>query len=224
MQGWLNCYTGLGQFLLGSLDDSAATLRTALAMKYELGDSVGMAYCLETLGWVAAAWGRHDRTAWLLGAADALWDRVGRRLSGDAALEQFRQQAALSAGDGLGAARYATLYNRGTRDSLDHVIALAGGDEDAVVAAAATTTRKRAGQAPPKAAADTPDAHAALSQLTSRQRQIAWLVAEGLSNREIAERLVISKRTVDTHIDHIFGRLGVSSRMQLAAWLASSHG
>jgi predicted ATPase/DNA-binding CsgD family transcriptional regulator len=226
MQGWLNCYTGVAEFMLGSLEDSAATLRTALAMKYELGDSVGMAYCLETLGWVAAAWERHDRTAWLLGAADALWDRVGRRLSGDAALEQFRQQAAKSANDGLGTARYAALYNRGARDTLSHVIALAAGDEDAAVTPSGTGPRKRAGHTATPVPPDgqgSPGAHAALSQLTSRQRQIAWLVAEGLSNREIAERLVISKRTVDTHIDHIFGRLGVSSRMQLAAWLASSH-
>jgi DNA-binding NarL/FixJ family response regulator len=155
---------------------------------------------------------------------------VGRRLSGDAALEQFRQQAAKSAGDGLGTARYAALYNRGTRDSLSHVIALAAGDEDAAITPGGSGSRKRADHAaaPPVPAAGpdgpgTASAHAALSQLTSRQRQIAWLVAEGLSNKEIAERLVISKRTVDTHIDHIFGRLGVSSRMQLAAWLASSH-
>jgi non-specific serine/threonine protein kinase len=228
MQGWLNCYTGISQFLLGALDDSAATLRTALAMKYELGDPVGMAYCVETLGWVAAAWARHDRTAWLLGAADALWDLVGRRLSGDATMEQFRRQAADSAGAGLGTTRYATLYNRGRRDSLAHVVALAGGDEDAAVTPGGSGSRSRkqsaaAARTGPPDGTDGKGAHAALSQLTSRQRQIAWLVAEGLSNREIAERLVISKRTVDTHIDHIFGRLGVSSRMQLAAWLASSH-
>jgi predicted ATPase/DNA-binding CsgD family transcriptional regulator len=236
MQGWLNCYTGLAEFLLGSLDDSAATLRTALAMKYELGDSVGMAYCLEALGWVAAGWERHDRAAWLLGAADALWDRAGRRMSGDAALEQLRQQAAKAATDGLGATRYAALYNRGTHDPLGHVIALAAGDEDATIATPGGSRKRPAGRSPAAtdirpgpAVAGHPavpghPADQALSQLTSRQRQIAWLVAEGLSNREIAERLVISKRTVDTHIDHIFGRLGVSSRMQLAAWLTSSQG
>jgi predicted ATPase/DNA-binding CsgD family transcriptional regulator len=230
MQGWLNCYTGLAEFLLGSLEDSAATLRTALAMKYELGDSVGMAYCLEALGWVAAAWDRHDRAAWLLGAADALWDRAGRRMSGDAALEQLRQQAAKSAGDGLGAVRYTALYTRGTHDPLEHVVALAAGDEDATIAGPGGSRKRAAGRSP--AATETRPgppvpglpADQGLSQLTSRQRQIAWLVADGLSNREIAERLVISKRTVDTHIDHIFGRLGVSSRMQLAAWLTSSLG
>ena len=47
-------------------------------------------------------------------------------------------------------------------------------------------------------------------------------MTEGLSNREIAERLVISKRSVDAHIEHIYGKLGVSSRVQLASWLRSA--
>jgi DNA-binding NarL/FixJ family response regulator len=54
--------------------------------------------------------------------------------------------------------------------------------------------------------------------LTGRQLEIARLVAEGLGNREIAERLVVSKRTVDAHIDHIFTKLGFSSRSQVAVW------
>jgi non-specific serine/threonine protein kinase len=202
MQGWLNFYTGLAQFLLGEQEEATATLRTALTMKYELGDSVGIAYCLEVLGWVAAAWERYDRTAWLLGAADALWELAGGRLSSDATMEQFRQQAAKAASGALGAARYAALAHRGARDDLDHVVTLATGDEDAADAQQAAES------------ADGP--------LTSRQRQIAALVAEGLSNREIAARLVISKRTVDAHIDHIFAKLGVSSRTQLAARLQGS--
>ena len=55
--------------------------------------------------------------------------------------------------------------------------------------------------------------------LTKREQQIAALVASGLSNREIAEKLVISKRTVDAHVDHIFAKLGISSRVQLTVWL-----
>jgi DNA-binding CsgD family transcriptional regulator len=45
------------------------------------------------------------------------------------------------------------------------------------------------------------------------------LVTEGLSNREIAERFVISKRTVDAHVMHIYAKLGISSRVQLVNWL-----
>ena len=44
------------------------------------------------------------------------------------------------------------------------------------------------------------------------------LVGEGLSNRQIAERLVISKRTVDAHIEHIYGKIGVSTRGAAALW------
>jgi DNA-binding NarL/FixJ family response regulator len=62
-------------------------------------------------------------------------------------------------------------------------------------------------------------ADAGTAGLTSREWEIAGLVAEGLSNREIAGRLVISKRTVDAHIEHIYGKIGVSSRVQLASWL-----
>ena len=55
--------------------------------------------------------------------------------------------------------------------------------------------------------------------LTAREREIALLVARGLSNRDIAARLVISKRTVDAHVNHIFAKLGLSSRVQLTIWL-----
>jgi DNA-binding NarL/FixJ family response regulator len=53
--------------------------------------------------------------------------------------------------------------------------------------------------------------------LTQREQQIAVLVSDGLSNREIAEKLVISRRTVDAHVEHIFTKLGISSRLRLAA-------
>ena len=64
-----------------------------------------------------------------------------------------------------------------------------------------------------------------LEQLTSpddplspRERQIAALVADGLSNREIAARLVISERTAQNHVQHILGKLGFVNRAQIAAW------
>src|SRR5436305_146584 len=53
--------------------------------------------------------------------------------------------------------------------------------------------------------------------LTNREREIAALVANGMSNREIGSRLFISKRTVDAHVEHIFAKLGISSRVQLTA-------
>jgi non-specific serine/threonine protein kinase len=58
-------------------------------------------------------------------------------------------------------------------------------------------------------------------RLTRRESEIAALVAEGLTNREIAERLVLAQRTAEAHVAHILGKLSFSSRAQLAAWVAA---
>ena len=66
-----------------------------------------------------------------------------------------------------------------------------------------------------------PGAAASVTTLTRREREIALLVASGLSNRDIATRLFISKRTVDAHVEHIFAKLEISSRVKLTMWLQS---
>ena len=55
--------------------------------------------------------------------------------------------------------------------------------------------------------------------LTRREWDVARLVAQGASNRQIARQLVISERTVDTHVTHILRKLRVASRAQIAAWV-----
>ena len=65
------------------------------------------------------------------------------------------------------------------------------------------------------------DAEAA--RLTPREREVAVLIAEGRTNREIAEALVLSERTVDSHVRNVMGKLDVSSRARIAAW-AVQHG
>src|SRR5262249_32054670 len=56
--------------------------------------------------------------------------------------------------------------------------------------------------------------------LTAREHEIARQVGAGLSNRQIAERLFLSSQTIETHLTHIFAKLGVSSRSAVAARLA----
>jgi DNA-binding NarL/FixJ family response regulator len=55
--------------------------------------------------------------------------------------------------------------------------------------------------------------------LSDRESQVAALVTCGLSNRQIGEELVISERTVDTHVSHILRKLSLVSRAQIAAWV-----
>lgn len=61
----------------------------------------------------------------------------------------------------------------------------------------------------------------AWDSLTRAERQVASLIAEGLSNREVAERLVISRHTVESHLKHIFAKLRISSRLALAVEAAA---
>ena len=58
--------------------------------------------------------------------------------------------------------------------------------------------------------------HGARGPLTAREREIAELVAAGRTNREIAEQLVLSTRTIEAHLRNIYGKLGVRSRVELA--------
>jgi DNA-binding CsgD family transcriptional regulator len=76
--------------------------------------------------------------------------------------------------------------------------------------AAAVTVRSFLGDAPRPAAADGP--------LTEREFEVADLIADGLTNAEIAKRLGLSVRTVDAHVEHIRVKLGMRARTQIAVW------
>ena len=199
-------------------DDCARAAAQALGTLRELDDAVGEAYALEVLGWLAADDGRCGRAAWILGAAQALWERAGGRLSGNALLEGHHRRCASVADGALGTGQYAELRARGAAWPLGQVTALAIGGDDALP-----------GVPVPRAARDNAgglggSGGSGADGLTGRERQVAALVASGLSNREIAARLVISQRTVDAHVNHIFAKLGVSSRVQLTRRLGDRTG
>jgi DNA-binding NarL/FixJ family response regulator len=57
-----------------------------------------------------------------------------------------------------------------------------------------------------------------VASLTAREREVALLVADGLANRAIADRLTVSERTVETHVRNLLTKLGLANRTQVAAW------
>ena len=173
----------------------------------EIGYLVGEGYALEVLAWLAADAGRCQRAAWLLGAAQGLWDRAGGRLSGSAVLEGYHQRSAALAAGTLGAAKYAELHAAGATRPIAQIAALAVAGADVLP------------EQPDPTVAGEVSGWDCSEGLTAREREIVVLVARGLSNRDIAARLVISKRTVDAHVNHIFAKLGLSSRVQLTIWL-----
>jgi len=181
----------------------------ALLMKQDIGDSVGIAYCLSVLAWIAVGQERYERATWLLGAAEPLWQLAGSRLSGDAVMEVFQQSAVEQVQAALGRHRFAAAWKEGAAVAADEIIALAISGADSVAH----------GSAPVAGGTGQRDAG-----LTGREREVAALVTDGLSNRVIAERLVISKRTVDAHLEHIFAKLGISSRVHVATWYRAGQG
>ena len=84
----------------------------------------------------------------------------------------------------------------------------------ALAATEAPTTRSNG---PPERSAQQ------VAGLSPREREVAALLAHGLSNRQIAQRLVVTERTVAAHIEHILNKLGFASRHQVGAW-ADEHG
>ena len=203
---WVRSYyylvSGCAMFYQGGREaECLAAVRHALRLKHELGDIVGQGYGLEILAWLAAGSGRAERAAWLLGGADPLWEKAGGRLGENAIMEDTHRQAVERALGELGPDGFDALFARGRHHDPDLLIeaALSGTDD----------IRDPAAGAGPDPA----------SVLTSREREIAGLIAVGLSNREIARQLFISKRTVDSHVEHIYTKLTVTSRVQLAVKL-----
>ena len=115
IQTYLYYISGIALFQMpGREADCELMLRKGLAGKQELGDIVGMAYAIDGLGWLAQKTGSPSRAAWLMGAADALWERgTSVRFSGTAIMEEFHQQAARSAAEALGESGYAAQHATG---------------------------------------------------------------------------------------------------------------
>jgi len=202
---FLHQFMGFALFQLDEQQASVAALCRALTMKYQLDDLYGMAYTLEMVAWLAVRQRRYQRSAWLLGASAGLWEKPGATtIDENAFLREPHREAVEPTRAALGADGYIALYQAGYDYPLDQLIPLVIGDAD---------------QLPPASPELGSPAGGSAGLLTTREREIAMLAAEGMSNREIAERLVISKRTVDAHVAHIYTKLGISSRVQLVNWL-----
>jgi non-specific serine/threonine protein kinase len=201
IRGYLLYVSSVAHYRKGDLAASAEAASAALRCKSALGDNIGTAYCLETFLFLAAEEGAYARAAWLLGATEPLWELAGSRFSGTAQMEELHRAAEMATREALGDHSYEQLRDQGALAPLDQIVeaAITGSDELPALRA------RRTGQGG--------------FPLTRREREVAHLVADGMSNREISVRLVISKRTVDAHVEHILSKLGLSSRVQVAGML-----
>lgn len=178
-----------------------AAAREALNLRRRVSAKFLMAFAFEILSWVSERQARHVRAATLSGAAAAMWRTVGTLPDYFHPVGVVHQQHISMVRAAMSDDRYNTAFQRGHDLSEEAAV-------DYVLETVISTSEQR-------------QASREDSDLTLRERQIAKLVSEGLTNKEIAARLVIAPRTAEGHVQRILAKLGFSSRAQIAAWYVS---
>jgi predicted ATPase/DNA-binding CsgD family transcriptional regulator len=190
----------LGGVLLkqGDLDAATRSLAAGLAGHGRRADRWFATYTLMMLARVQVARERWEAAAHLLGAAEAIGAGVSSRIS---TVTYAEMRAAIR--EHLDATRFTAAWERG------HMLPFAA---SVAAALAIATPAAPAPKVPPPPPSDT-------APLTRREREIARLLAQGKSDREIAAALFLSIGTVSGHVHHILQKLELSSRHQVARWL-----
>jgi non-specific serine/threonine protein kinase len=197
--GWALSHLGTVAVLAGDYAAARALLAESVRIHRSLHSAWGVACALEGFARLEVAHRRTARALRLAGAAAALRAQAGARLP--PADQEELERCLATAWAAQGPDRAAQLYGEGERLDLSDAVDYALLEEDQPPTTGAGEIGKQ-------------------RELTEREWQIARLLAQGLTNPEIAEHLMIGKRTVDTHIEHIRNKLTVRSRAQIAAWLA----
>jgi DNA-binding CsgD family transcriptional regulator len=202
-QGIMLLNLGSAALNAGDLAGARPLLAAALRLAHQIDDRVAQFYLLDAFGCHAALSGQPRRAAQLLGAAETVRAEAGANLMPFLVpLLARSREAAIAA---LGPAKFQAGFEAGQRLDRDGGLRLALGEP------------AREGGAPGGAA----EPGEAPGPLAKREADVARLVAGGLTNKQIGARLFISERTVDSHVRSILNKLGVGSRAQIAAWMAT---
>lgn len=187
-------------------DNAGAT--TAAKQGLQVGrvvqdEQFGVSLALETLAWIAATQRRDQRAAQLLGAADRLWRTMRASMAVFEVMNEFHDACVRELRARMSDKAFETAFRRGAELPRPEIVQLA------------------LEQQPRTPTPPAPANRAAVAGLTRREQEVALLVAEGLSNREIAARLVVAQRTAEGHVENILSKLGFTSRAQVAGWVAA---
>jgi DNA-binding CsgD family transcriptional regulator len=192
---------GLG-FLARSRGESMAAhwhFLESLAVWDEIADPASIAVCLEALASTACSLGAPRRAARLLGAAETLREQIGYPIPHSA--RPTYQQLVAAVQSSLSMIQFATAWVEGRALSVAEAVALARDDLPLPDPRSAAKRRRRQ----------------ALWGLTAREIEVLRLIVQGFTDREIAEALFVSRRTVSDHVGHILRKLDARSRSDAAA-------
>ncbi|MFC9787977.1 ATP-binding protein [Rhodococcus sp. NPDC127528] len=200
------CMLGLAVWQEGDPVRGTRLLEEGLRLTRLMDDPLTAATSLEALAWIAAERHESERAAVLMGASESVGQASGIKAVIIPGLLSYQKRRRKQARAALGAPRYEAALQEGRELSVDDAVAYALG-EHRLPAATPSTIR-------PSRNLAAPGVH-----LTKREQQVSELVAEGLTNKAIAARLVISQRTAQGHVEHVLAKLGFTSRAQIAAWV-----
>ncbi|MGD0706273.1 MAG: tetratricopeptide repeat protein [Trebonia sp.] len=219
------CQAGIGWIAIagGQLDLAHESLAGSLRLNQMCGQRLGVARGLEAFAALAVARQQPARAAQLAGAACQLRDSLGLLTGVGPKTEQVLEFTR----ERLNAATAASLFAEGREMTVEDATRYALGSQPPL-----SMPASRGAEAPgatgcaPQARPDTADgprhdegaARRAPSPLTPREHEIVLLITQGLSNREIADELVISPATAARHVANILAKLGFTSRTQVASW------
>lgn len=170
-------------------------LRESLEIRLEIGDKGGMAWCLEKLAEAAHLEKQYQDSVKIFGAAAALRIPLGSVIDKADQPEYDRILSGLRSA--LGNDTFASLWAQGTVMPIEEIVA------SALSAHESKSTRL---------------AKEKFGGLTTREREVATLIAQGRSNREIAEAMTVGVKTIETYVTRILNKLGFDSRVQIATW------
>lgn len=179
--------------MLGNYERALQLSTEALATLSQIGDKWSYAQCLLTSALVTAKLGRFESAARLLGAAEALRESMGYRLP----IEEHDQQEQIVAmiRSDLDDSKFQSAWNAGRTMTLQQTTEYAITEEQQRIALSNIAFPHES------------------NMLTAREAQVLRLVADGLSDAQVAKKLVISVRTVNTHLSSIYSKLDVKSRI-----------
>ncbi|MFJ8462715.1 ATP-binding protein [Streptomyces swartbergensis] len=178
--------------------------REALRLKLAVHDVIGIALTLDLLASIAGERGAHRHAAVLLGGADRVWADIDAARWGARTLNAARRDSEERACRALGRDAFERAHRRGGSLGLAELVGHALQEP----------ARPHPGES------RVPHDDTAV-RLTRRETEVARLVAEGLANQQIADRLVIARRTAEGHVERILSKLGFSNRSQIAAWVTA---
>ena len=178
------------------------SLEESLTLCLELGDRLTASESLEGMACISGAEGEAERSVKLFGAAEALREGVGSEHIPEE--DALREPYLATIRSRLDEATWQAAWAEGLAMSMEQAVKYAFSEEEQTPLISPVLERSPADGSP---------------ELTSREMEVATLVARGLTNHQIAQELVLSEHTVITHVRNILKKLNLRSRTQLTLWV-----